>query len=70
MADDADRASEAQDFNIELALARQRAAAAAMRKAMPPVGACYNCHAPVGPGLLYCDKECEADDLKRQRLRR
>lgn len=67
MPDDVDRSVEDQDFNLQLALARQRARAAAMRQAMPPIGVCYNCREPVEAPRLYCDKDCEADDLKRRR---
>jgi hypothetical protein len=65
--DDVDRSCEEQDFNLQLALMRQRVAAAAMRQAMPAVGLCYNCREPVAAGLLYCDKDCEADDTSRRR---
>ena len=62
MADDADRARQLQQSEIERGIAN--------RKPTPDLkarGRCYYCESPVGPRQLFCDSDC-ASDFEREWL--
>jgi hypothetical protein len=61
--DDADRAKEAEQMPIDLAIAAARAATAVLS----PVGICYHCDAIVPPGCRFCDADCRDDHERQQR---
>lgn len=56
MADEADRAEAAGSPHLDAALAYR-----VVEAPMPAQGLCYNCTAPIGPGLRWCDSDCRAD---------
>lgn len=62
MADEVDNAQ----INIETMLA-EHIRQSKRPEGPPPRGLCHNCDEPVGDGLRYCDKDCEADFNKRNR---
>lgn len=65
MADFADVAAEREQLDTARAIN-----AARCRSPSEPVagGRCYNCDAPVGAGLVFCDADCRDDWQARKRL--
>jgi hypothetical protein len=65
MADHADNADDFIEQQKQMQLAKINTA-----PEFPPIGICYNCDAPVGPEMRYCDKDCAEDHahfIKRKR---
>jgi hypothetical protein len=63
--DDADRAADLQQREIDAALTHRKA-----EPPMRPNGGCHWCYAPVGPRQLFCDSECEQDWSRDQERRK
>lgn len=62
MADDADRAQEFVERELEALIRLSRSA----ERVLKPQGSCYNCEESLrNPDALFCNKECEEDFRKR-----
>jgi predicted nucleic acid-binding Zn ribbon protein len=65
MADEADRADENIERQIQSALSKVR-----QNRGLIPTGLCYYCQEPVRPSALFCDGEdCRNDFDYEQKLR-
>jgi hypothetical protein len=60
MADEADRANDRAQQNLELSIR----AALTSAPSLPAIGSCYNCDEPVAESKRFCDAACR-DDWQR-----
>jgi hypothetical protein len=57
MSDIVDQAQDAEALFLDLA----RKAITLAAPVLPETGTCYNCQAPLDPGLRFCDPDCRDD---------
>jgi len=63
MADFADKASDREELDRDIALTVARRQV----PDLPAFGLCYNCDAPLPDGVRFCDSECRNDYTTRKR---